>query len=65
MDVPNIASLSTTMATTNTQAAISVAVQKKAMDIQANTAAAMLAALPPATTPNLPPHLGKNVNTTA
>lgn len=58
-------SLSATMMTSNTQGAIGITVQKKAMDIQASSAAALLSALPPVTKPNLPPHLGQNVNTTA
>jgi hypothetical protein len=71
MDISNIASLATTMASTATQEAIGMAVQRKAMDIQANSAAALLAALPsiaptaPTSGPNLPAHLGQNVNTTA
>lgn len=65
MEVNNIAHLATTLATTTTNQAISVAVLKKAMSIQASSATALLAALPPASGPNLPSHLGQNINTTA
>ena len=65
MEVNQIAHLATTLATTTTNQAIGIAVMKKAMDIQASSATAMLAALPPATSANLPSHLGQNVNTTA
>jgi hypothetical protein len=65
MEVNSIASLATTMATTATQQAVSIAVMKKAMDIQASSAAAMLEMLPPVDGPNLPPHLGQHVNTIA
>lgn len=65
MEVNQIAQLATSLATTTTNQAIGIAVMKKAMDVQASTATAMLEALPPATSANLPPHLGQNVNTTA
>lgn len=65
MEVTNIANLATTIATTASNQAVGVAVLKKAMDIQASSATALLEALPPATSANLPPHLGQNVNTTA
>lgn len=65
MDVNNIAHLATTIATTATNQAIGLAVMKKANQVQATTAAAMIEALPPATSANLPEHIGRNVNTTA
>ncbi len=65
MDVTNIAHLTTTIATTATNQAVAVAVVKKANEVQASSAAAMLEALPPATPANLPEHIGRNVNTTA
>lgn len=66
MDVGGIAQLSTTMAETGTQQAVSVAVLKKAQDIQSSTATALLDALPPVpSAPNLPAHLGNRINTTA
>ncbi len=65
MDVTNIANLATTIANTATNQAVGVSVLKKAIDIQASSATALLEALPPATAANLPSHLGQNVNTTA
>jgi len=65
MEVTNIANLATTIATTASNQAVGVAVLKKAVDIQASSAAALLEALPPTTSANLPDHLGQNVNTTA
>lgn len=65
MDVNNIANLATTIATSATNQAVGVAVLKKANDIQATSAQALIAALPPTTSANLPAHIGQNVNTTA
>ena len=65
MDTSSIASLATSMASTATGQAIGVAVLKKAMDIEANGALALLQAIPPVRTANLPAHLGQNINTTA
>ena len=66
MDISSIASGTTTVAMPETQDAVGITVLKKAMDIQASNAAALLEALPPVVaTPNLPPHLGQNINTTA
>ena len=47
--------------------AAGMAVLKKAIDIQAQSAQALIDAIPqPVTNPvNLPPHLGRNINTTA
>jgi hypothetical protein len=53
------------MATAETNQALGVTVLKKAIDIQASSAAALLEALPPVTSTNLPPHLGQNVDTVA
>lgn len=65
MEVTDVARLATTMASTATAEAVNVAVLKKAMNIQADSATALLQALPPVTPANLPPHLGQNINTTA
>lgn len=65
MDVNNIAHLATSLAATATNQAIGIAVMKKANQVQASSAAAMLEALPPATPANLPSHIGRNINTTA
>jgi len=66
MDVNGIARLATTMAETGTRQEVGVAVLKKAQDVQASTATALLEAIPPATpASNLPAHLGSRINTTA
>lgn len=66
MDVTGIAQLSTTIADTGTKQAVGVAVLKKAQDIQASSAAALIEAIPPVpSTPNLPSHLGNTINTKA
>jgi hypothetical protein len=66
MDVMGIAKLATSIADTGTRQDVSIAVLKKAQDIQASTATQLLDAVQAAApTPNLPAHLGKNVNTTA
>lgn len=65
MEINTIAQFATALTATATSEAIGTAVLKKAMDIQASSAAALLEALPPVTSVNLPPHLGQNVNTTA
>jgi hypothetical protein len=65
MDVSTIASIATTMSNTATKEAVSVAVLKKAMNIEADNASALLAAIPSVPSQKLPPHLGQNVNTTA
>jgi hypothetical protein len=66
MDAMSIAKLATTMADTSNRTEIGYAVMKKAMDVQASSAQALIEAIPP--TPaaaNLPSHLGRNINTTA
>lgn len=65
MDTSSIASLATSMASNATNQAIGIAVLKKAMDIEASGAAALLQAIPQVPAANLPPHLGQNINTTA
>jgi hypothetical protein len=45
---------------------VSIAVLKKAMDLQTENATALIQAIPNANqVQNLPPHLGQNINTTA
>ncbi|MYM24709.1 putative motility protein [Duganella sp. FT135W] len=63
MDVTGIAQTATTIADTGTKQAVGIAVLKKAQDIQASSASALIEAIPPV--PNLPSHLGNNINTTA
>lgn len=64
MDAGNIANMATGMSLERTQQDIGVAVLKKAMDVQAQGAMALIQAIPPAPT-NLPANLGQNVNVTA
>jgi len=65
MDVSSIAKLSTSIAETGQRQEVSLAVLKKAQQIQESTATQLLAALPSVQQPNLPPHLGNKINTTA
>jgi hypothetical protein len=70
MDISGISNLATSIADTGTKrevGEVDLAMLKKALDIEASSAAAMVAALPPPTSQpnNLPPHLGQNINTTA
>lgn len=66
MDITGIAQASTTIADTGTKQAVGVAVLKKAQDIQASSASALIEAIPPVpSTPSLPSHLGNTINTTA
>jgi hypothetical protein len=46
---------------------VSVAVLKKALDVSKESATALIEAIPnsSANVPNLPPNLGRNINTTA
>jgi hypothetical protein len=57
MDVSAIASLATQMSQVQTADAVQVAVLKKAMDIQEQSALQLLQAVP-----NNPPNLGNNVD---
>lgn len=65
MEVNAIASLATSMEQAKTGQAIGIAVLKKALDAQSSSALALLQALPPVTSVNLPSHLGQTVNTVA
>ena len=66
METTDIARLATSMAQTQLQQQVGVAVLKKALDTQASGVLALLQALPPAEpAANLPAHLGQNINTTA
>ena len=62
MDISGISNLATSIADTGTKREVDLAMLKKALDIEASSAAAMVAALPPPTSQpnNLPPHLGQN-----
>jgi len=57
MDVSTIASLATEMSQNQTAQAVQIAVLKKAMDIEAQSAMQLLEAVP-----SNPPHLGNNVD---
>ena len=72
MDISGISNLATSIADTGTGTKrqvgeVDLAMLKKALNLEATSAAAMVAALPPPTSQpnNLPPHLGQNINTTA
>ncbi len=66
MDVTGIANTATAMNDAKTNQAISVAVLKKAMDVNAAGALALIEAIPESSPiQSLPSHLGQNINTTA
>lgn len=65
MDVNGIAQLATTMSATRNSEQVGVAVLKKALDMSASHAAALIASVSTPQTQALPAHLGRNVNTTA
>ncbi len=66
MDVSNIASVATSMSNAKAGQEIGTAILKKAMDISAEGALALIDAIPNSQpSQNLPSHLGKNINTTA
>ena len=65
MDVSSIAKLSSSIAETGQRQEISLAVLKKAQQIQEATATQLIDALPQVQQSNLPPHLGNKINTTA
>lgn len=65
MDTNSIAALATSMSQTSLASQVGVSVLKKAMDLQAQSAAALIAALPATPAVNLPAHLGQQINVTA
>lgn len=66
MQATDIARLATSMAQTQIRQEVGVAVLKKALDMEASTALALLQAIPAMpSAANLPPNLGQNINTTA
>ncbi|MGI4719963.1 MAG: YjfB family protein [Janthinobacterium lividum] len=65
MDVSSIAKLATSIAETGNRQEVSLAVFKKAQQIQQTTATQLLDALPAVQPSNLPAHLGNRINTTA
>ncbi|HSG21817.1 MAG TPA: YjfB family protein [Azonexus sp.] len=65
MDVSSIGSLSSALSQANTSDAVSTLVLKKAMDIQAQSATQLLAALPPIPSSSNPPNLGNSIDVKA
>lgn len=70
MDISPNAAVSAVLQQTqvNTHQAVQVSMFKKALDLQAQGALALIESLPsvaPSTTQGLPPNLGNNINTTA
>ena len=66
MDSGSIANLATSLTQVTTNQDVGLTVLKKALDAESSAAAALIAALPPIpSAPNLPAHLGQNINTTA
>ncbi len=64
MEIGNIASLATSMAQERSRQDIGVAVLKKAMDVQASGAMALIEAIP-AMPASLPANQGQHIDTTA
>ena len=66
MDITGIARTASTIAEVGVSQEISIAVLKKAQDISKDSAVALIEAIPNSgATSNLPPNLGRNINTTA
>ncbi len=65
MDVSGITNLAAGMAAQRNGQEIGIAVMKKALDVESSMANALIQALPPVTSANLPSHLGQHVNTVA
>jgi hypothetical protein len=61
MDVTSIAAVSSTLSAARTGEAVQMAVLKKALDSQAQSAMSLINALPQVN----PPHLGNHIDTTA
>jgi len=66
MDIEGIASVASSMAQERTANAVSIAMLKKAMDVQSSMALALIGSVSPVpTTQSLPPHLGNHIDVTA
>lgn len=63
MNVNGLANAASSVADAGLKQEASFAVLKKAMNIESESAAQLIEAARPA--PNLPPNLGRNINTTA
>ncbi len=62
MAISGVDSLASNLADTGIKQQVGISVLKKALDIESSSAATLIAAIP---APNLPAHLGRNINTTA
>lgn len=66
MDIANLAAVATAMAQTRTAEAVSTAVLRKALDLQAQGAAQLVQAATQSMAAYAnPPHLGRNIDTVA
>ena len=65
MDVAGIAKLATSIAETGNKQEVALAVLKRAQQIETATATQLIEAIQAPAAPNLPPHLGTKINTTA
>ncbi|MBQ5949001.1 YjfB family protein [Massilia sp. ST3] len=65
MDVMGIAKLATSIAETGNKQDVSLAVLKRAQQIEMSNATQLIEAVQAAGPANLPPHLGNKINTTA
>ena len=65
MEIGGIAQLATVLAQQRTAQDVSVALLKKTLQIEADSASSLLAALPRVEAANLPPHLGQTIDTSA
>jgi hypothetical protein len=65
MEINNIANAASKMVNTSVDDSIGLVVLKKALDSSSETASALINSIPSVPKPNLPSHLGQNVNITA
>ena len=65
MDTPGVANVATNLSANALADRVGTAVLRKALDIQAANAVALIQALPPVPSVNLPANLGRNIDTTA
>ena len=65
MDVNDIAGLATSMAQTGTRHEVGMTMLKRAQDIAKDHSTQLIESVKASSPPNLPPHLGNHINTTA
>jgi hypothetical protein len=68
MDISGFASVSNSLADVGVTQQVNIAVLKKALDVSEESATALIEAIPNSNAnsiQNLPPNLGRNINTTA